>query len=193
MCFHCNDWWPLSALGRAVLGLDPDTPYWLHGAWGGDLPCACACALSGRPVDEPYRAMVDWLLARNPEYGDIVKRLVPPERRSGDLYDACFCEIPLAFTLVNRPLSLEQTSVRDKTRPPPERLHSYGQFLEDCPDELGALWATVSSGDVVPLKKGAMWLDRTAAQRADLYDPLYFHNIPQKGWTPAGDQQGADA
>jgi hypothetical protein len=182
MCYHCNDWWPLNELGRAVLGLDPNTPYWLHGVWLNDLAEACALAL--RPEPAPVAAgvgdAINWLRARNPGYAGVVDRLVPREGRPADflqLVDICTCEIPLAFSHVNRASSLRQTAARDETRPPTEAPGTYGQFLDECPGELGALWATTAPGVATPLKKGQMWLDRAAAERPDLYDPLHFRDV----------------
>jgi hypothetical protein len=157
MCFYCSEWWPLNALGRAALGLDADTPYWLHGVWLNDLSEACAAALMADPrnaLDAPWaakvasdpkvvltsagaRAAFEWLRARNPAFGDIVYKLVPHSLHIPDylqVIDACSCELPRAFTIPNRYRCLEQAPVLE-TRSPPEFTGWYGQLLDDCRSE----------------------------------------------------------
>src|SRR5271168_3210765 len=104
MCWHCNDWWPLSPLGKAILGLPTNEPYWIHGVWHSNLPEICAFTLSGEkePSTGEYVGVKKCIAERTPNYREIIDAMLPKEGRPVkflDLCDFCECELPNTDTM----------------------------------------------------------------------------------------------
>jgi hypothetical protein len=150
MCWHCNDWWPVNDLGRALLGLDAGTPYWVHGLHLVELQDVCHCVVAGAAPHRALEPALAWLRERCPDYAERVRSALGERCRglSGlDMYDQCYCEPDPAESL--------------RLRCPGT---TNGSRLEDAPAPAPVLWTPAGMRDLPApaVKMGRIQLQREA-------------------------------